>query len=69
MSSVDSKQNAAPPITGGNPKPANTAAPAPGHVTTGAIRGSCKVYSSPADRPDMRVPFREIMLEPSASTS
>ncbi|QHM91609.1 phosphomethylpyrimidine synthase ThiC [Acetobacter pasteurianus] len=67
MSSVDSKQNAAPPITGGNPKPANTAAPAPGHVTTGAIRGSCKVYSSPADRPDMRVPFREIMLEPSAN--
>ncbi|WP_339076676.1 phosphomethylpyrimidine synthase ThiC [Acetobacter sp. AC2005] len=67
MSSVDSKQNAAPPTVGGNPKPANTAAPAPGHVTTGAIRGSCKVYSSPADRPDMRVPFREIMLEPSAN--
>ncbi|AOW47580.1 phosphomethylpyrimidine synthase ThiC [Acetobacter ascendens] len=67
MSSVDSKQTASPSIVAGNPKPANTAAPAPGHVTTGAIRGSCKVYSSPADRPDMRVPFREIMLEPSAN--
>ncbi len=67
MSSVDSKQAATPSIVAGNPKPANTAAPAPGHVTTGAIRGSCKVYSSPADRPDMRVPFREIMLEPSAN--
>ncbi|WP_148300027.1 phosphomethylpyrimidine synthase ThiC [Acetobacter papayae] len=52
---------------GGNPKPANTTAPAPGHVTTGPIRGSAKVYSSPAGRPDILVPFRDIMLSPDAN--
>jgi len=31
-------------------------------VTTGAIAASRKVYSSPADRPDIAVPFREIAL-------
>ncbi|QEO18572.1 phosphomethylpyrimidine synthase ThiC [Acetobacter vaccinii] len=42
------------------------AAPAPGHVTTGPIRGSHKVYTSPAGHPDIRVPFRDITLDPSA---
>ena len=55
------------PSTTGNPRPANTAAPAPGHVTTGPIRGSRKVYSSPAGHPEIRVPFREIALDPSAN--
>lgn len=31
-------------------------------VTTGPINGSRKVFSSPEDRPDIRVPFREITL-------
>jgi phosphomethylpyrimidine synthase len=31
-------------------------------VTTGPVSGSRKVYSSPADHPDIRVPFREIAL-------
>jgi phosphomethylpyrimidine synthase len=34
----------------------------PQSVTTGAIGGSRKVYSSPDARPDIRVPFREIAL-------
>ena len=38
----------------------------PSAVTTGPITGSRKVYSSPADRPDILVPFREIALDPSA---
>ncbi|MFC0282667.1 phosphomethylpyrimidine synthase ThiC [Camelimonas abortus] len=37
---------------------------APATVTTGPIRGSRKIYSSPAGRPDIRVPFREIALSP-----
>lgn len=41
-------------------------APAPGHVTTGPIYGSRKVYSSPEGRPDIRVPFREIELDASS---
>lgn len=52
--------------TTGNPRPANTAAPAPGHVTTGPIRGSHKAYSSPEGHPDIKVPFRDITLDPSA---
>ena len=31
-------------------------------MTTGPIRGSPKVYAAPRDRPDIRVPFREIEL-------
>ena len=38
----------------------------PSAVTTGPITGSRKVYSSPASRPDILVPFREIVLAPSA---
>ncbi|MBS0981314.1 phosphomethylpyrimidine synthase ThiC [Acetobacter thailandicus] len=38
----------------------------PGHVTTGPVRGSHKVYSSPEGHPDISVPFREIKLDPSA---
>ena len=34
----------------------------PQSVTTGPIMGSRKAYASPADRPDIRVPFREIVL-------
>ena len=36
-------------------------------MTTGPITGSHKIYSSPADRPDISVPFREIVLDPSAN--
>ena len=39
----------------------------PAAVTTGPIIGSRKVYSSPDGRPDIRVPFREIALHPSAN--
>ena len=39
----------------------------PETVTTGPLTGSRKVYYSPADRPEIRVPFREIMLDPSAN--
>ena len=39
----------------------------PASVTTGAIAGSRKVYSSPADWPEIAVPFREIDLHPSAN--
>ena len=35
---------------------------APQAVTTGPIQGSRKVYASPAGRPDLRIPFREIAL-------
>src|SRR3954447_3134408 len=34
----------------------------PQSVTTGPIQGSRKVYASPAGRPDIRVPLREIAL-------
>jgi phosphomethylpyrimidine synthase len=39
----------------------------PAAVTTGPVIGSRKVYSSPADRPDIRVPFRDIDLQPGAN--
>ena len=35
---------------------------APQSVTTGPIQGSRKVYATPEGRPDIRVPFREIVL-------
>ncbi len=38
----------------------------PSAVTTGPITGSRKIYSSPVDRPDILVPLREIVLDPSA---
>ena len=38
----------------------------PSTVTTGPIAGSRKIYTTPEDRPDLRVPFREIALDPSA---
>ena len=38
----------------------------PSQVTTGPIVGSHKIYTSPEGRPDIRVPFREIPLDPSA---
>src|SRR5277367_784623 len=38
----------------------------PSSVTTGPIAGSRKIYTSPADRADIAVPFREIALEPTA---
>jgi phosphomethylpyrimidine synthase len=38
----------------------------PSQVTTGPIVGSHKIYSSPPGRPDIRVPFREIPLDPTA---
>ncbi len=39
----------------------------PAAVTTGPIIGSRKVHSSPAGRPDIVVPFREIAVHPSAN--
>ncbi|MHB1303665.1 MAG: phosphomethylpyrimidine synthase ThiC [Acidiphilium sp.] len=39
----------------------------PAIVTTGPIAGSRKVFSSPAERPDIAVPFREVDLHPSAN--
>ncbi len=36
----------------------------PNHVTTGPVTGSRKVYASPEGRPDIRVPFREVALDP-----
>ncbi|MDP9096253.1 MAG: phosphomethylpyrimidine synthase ThiC, partial [Pseudomonadota bacterium] len=36
-------------------------------MTTGPIQGSHKIYSSPAGRPDISVPFRQIVLDPSAN--
>ncbi len=38
----------------------------PSAVTTGPVAGSRKVYSSPAGWPGITVPFREIVLDPSA---
>jgi len=38
-----------------------------GRVTTGPVTGSSKVWSSPEGRPDIRVPFKEIALDPSAN--
>jgi len=38
----------------------------PSTVTTGPIQGSRKIYTSPNSHPDIRVPFREIALDPSA---
>jgi phosphomethylpyrimidine synthase len=38
----------------------------PDTVTTGPIAGSRKIYTSPEGRPDIRVPFREIALDPTA---
>ncbi len=38
----------------------------PASVTTGPIGKSCKVYSSPKGRDDIRVPCREIPLDPSS---
>ena len=38
----------------------------PDTVTTGPIAGSRKIYTSPDGRPDIRVPFREIALDPTA---
>lgn len=38
----------------------------PSSVTTGPIAGSRKIYTSPNGRQDIRVPFREIALDPSA---
>jgi phosphomethylpyrimidine synthase len=35
---------------------------APTSVTTGPIRGSRKVYAEPSERPDLRIPFREVAL-------
>ncbi|KMO24915.1 hypothetical protein VP06_32970, partial [Methylobacterium aquaticum] len=34
----------------------------PKSVTTGPITGSAKAYASPKDRPDLRIPYREIVL-------
>jgi phosphomethylpyrimidine synthase len=42
------------------------AAARPSSVTTGPIAGSHKIYTSPTDRLDIQVPFREITLDPSA---
>jgi phosphomethylpyrimidine synthase len=42
------------------------AAARPSSVTTGPIAGSRKIYTSPAGRPDIQVPFREIALDPTA---
>jgi len=39
----------------------------PSAVTTGAIAGSRKVYSSPVDHPSIAVPFREVALDRSAT--
>ncbi|HET9147202.1 MAG TPA: phosphomethylpyrimidine synthase ThiC, partial [Acetobacteraceae bacterium] len=39
----------------------------PATVTTGPIQGSRKVFSSPPQRPDIAVPFREVELHPSAN--
>ena len=38
-----------------------------GTVTTGPITGSHKAYSAPAEHPEIRVPHREIPLDPSAA--
>jgi phosphomethylpyrimidine synthase len=38
----------------------------PANVTTGPIVGSRKIYNSPPGRPDIYVPFREVVLHPTA---
>ena len=38
----------------------------PFHVTTGVISGSAKVYATGNTHPELRVPFREVTLHPSA---
>src|SRR5947209_17848233 len=53
-------------MTETNEGPSMTYQQKPSAVTTGPINGSHKVYSSPDDRPDISVPFREIVLDPSA---
>ncbi|WP_367159824.1 phosphomethylpyrimidine synthase ThiC [Kozakia baliensis] len=50
-----------------NQTPHRDRPPAYGQVTTGPIEGSHKIWSSPPDRSDIRVPFREIPLDPSAN--
>ncbi len=47
-------------------KPGQAQAGRPAAVTTGPIAGSHKVYASPEGRPDIRVPFKEIVLDPSS---
>ncbi len=39
----------------------------PRSVTCGPLPGARKVYHSPQGRPDIAVPFREIVLDPSAN--
>ncbi|MBX3536607.1 MAG: phosphomethylpyrimidine synthase ThiC [Chelatococcus sp.] len=38
----------------------------PAAVTTGAVAGSAKIYSTAPDHPEIRVPFREIALDPAS---
>jgi phosphomethylpyrimidine synthase len=45
-----------------NEVPASSRFAAPESVTAGPIQGSRKVYAAPKDRPDLRIPFREIAL-------
>jgi phosphomethylpyrimidine synthase len=47
-------------------KPENQSAFAP-QVTTGPLIGSRKVYASGCAHPDLRVPFREVAVHPSAN--
>jgi phosphomethylpyrimidine synthase len=47
-------------------KPENPSTFAP-HVTTGPLIGSRKVYASGCAHPDLRVPFREVALHPTAN--
>ena len=47
-------------------KPLSQADLATPKVTTGSIIGSRKVYSAPDAAPDLRVPIREIVLDPSS---
>ncbi len=48
-------------------KPMPPSAFATPKVSTGAIVGSRKVYASGCAHPDLRVPFREVALHPSAN--
>ncbi|CAH1652294.1 phosphomethylpyrimidine synthase [Hyphomicrobiales bacterium] len=47
-------------------KARQTVTTTPAAVTTGAVAGSTKIYSSPPDYPEIRVPFREIALDPAS---
>ena len=38
-------------------------------VTTGPLTASRKIYSTPEAAPDLRVPLREVALDPSANES